>query len=286
LLAVLIFFQGDHDRAQSLLQESLTIAREVNDKRAIADALVILGYVAFFQGGYDAMRSPLEQGLTLHREVGDQRGIAMALYGLGWLALGQGDYGTARSFYEESLNLFRRLGHQWFTANCLEGLAVVVAEQGLSEWAARLCGAAQTIRESIYATRPPVGQIIFDRAVDIAKEKLGEETFAKAFAEGKAMTVEEVLITRGPLVASEQNSTLHQQSRSALKISTENPDGLTPREVEVLCLIAKGLTAGQVADQLVISQRTVTSHLSSIYGKINVSTRAAAVRYAIEHGIV
>jgi predicted ATPase/DNA-binding CsgD family transcriptional regulator len=285
LLAVLIFFQGDHVRAHALLQESLTIAREVNDKRAIADALVILGYVAFFQGGYDAMRSPLEQGLLLHREVGDQRGIAMALYGLGWLALGQGDYGTARSFYEESLNVFRRLGHQWFSANCLEGLAAVVAIQGLCEWAARLCGVAQTIRETIHASRPPIGQIIFDRAVDTASAKLGEEAFAKAFSEGKSMTVEEVLITRGPLAESKKDSTIHQHSRSALTLANENPDGLTPREIEVLCLIAKGLNASQVADQLVISQRTVTSHLSSIYGKINVSTRAAAVRYAIEHGM-
>src|SRR5438876_5841502 len=134
----------------------------------------------------------------LHREVGDQRGIAMALYGLGWLALGQSDYGTARAFYEESLNLFRRLGHQWFIANCLEGLAAVVAVQGLSEWAARLCGVAQTIRETIYASRPPAGQIIFDQAVDIAKTKLGEEAFAKTFSEGKAMTIEEVLVKRGP----------------------------------------------------------------------------------------
>jgi DNA-binding NarL/FixJ family response regulator len=53
----------------------------------------------------------------------------------------------------------------------------------------------------------------------------------------------------------------------------------------VLRLVAMGLTDAQVAEQLVISPRTVTSHLTSIYGKISVSTRTAAARYAIEHGL-
>jgi len=61
------------------------------------------------------------------------------------------------------------------------------------------------------------------------------------------------------------------------------PDGLTAREVEVLRLVAQGLTDPQVADQLVISPHTVNSHLKAIYGKIGVSSRHAATRYAIEH---
>ena len=64
------------------------------------------------------------------------------------------------------------------------------------------------------------------------------------------------------------------------------PDGLTAREVEVLCLVAQGLTNEQVAEELVISRRTVNTHLTSIYGKIHVSSRSAATRYAIEHNLV
>ena len=61
---------------------------------------------------------------------------------------------------------------------------------------------------------------------------------------------------------------------------------LTAREVEVLRLVAQGLTNDQVAEQLVISSRTVNTHLTSIYGKIHVSSRSAATRYAIEHNLV
>ena len=64
------------------------------------------------------------------------------------------------------------------------------------------------------------------------------------------------------------------------------PDGLTAREVEVLRLVAQGLTNEQVAEQLVISSRTVNTHLTAIYRKIGVSSRSAATRYAIEHHLI
>jgi DNA-binding NarL/FixJ family response regulator len=64
------------------------------------------------------------------------------------------------------------------------------------------------------------------------------------------------------------------------------PDGLTAREVEVLRLVAQGLTDPQVAEQLVISPHTVNSHLKAIYGKISVSSRNAATRYALEHHLM
>ena len=70
------------------------------------------------------------------------------------------------------------------------------------------------------------------------------------------------------------------------KSSPAHPDGLTVREVEVLRLVARGLTDGQVAEKLVISPRTVNTHLTSIYGKIGVSSRSTAARYAIEHHLI
>ena len=74
-----------------------------------------------------------------------------------------------------------------------------------------------------------------------------------------------------------------QSSTPPAKSPPTFPDGLTAREVEVLRLVAQGLTDVQIADHLIISPRTVNSHLTSIYGKIQVSSRAAATRYAIEH---
>ena len=64
------------------------------------------------------------------------------------------------------------------------------------------------------------------------------------------------------------------------------PAGLTPREVEVLRLVATGLTDAQVAEKLFISLRTVNAHLRAIRAKLGVSSRSAVTRYALEHQLI
>ena len=65
-----------------------------------------------------------------------------------------------------------------------------------------------------------------------------------------------------------------------------HPAGLTAREIAVLRLVAQGLTDAQVAEKLVLSPRTVSTHLTSIYGKLQVNSRSAATRFAVENGVV
>jgi DNA-binding NarL/FixJ family response regulator len=65
-----------------------------------------------------------------------------------------------------------------------------------------------------------------------------------------------------------------------------NPFGLTAREIDVLRLVTQGLTTTQIAEQLKISPRTADAHLRSIYSKLEVSSRAAATRSAIEHKLI
>jgi DNA-binding NarL/FixJ family response regulator len=69
------------------------------------------------------------------------------------------------------------------------------------------------------------------------------------------------------------------------RTEAEKCDGLTEREIEVLRYVAQGLTDAQVAEHLIISPRTVHSHLNSIYSKLGISSRSAATRYAIEHNL-
>ena len=87
---------------------------------------------------------------------------------------------------------------------------------------------------------------------------------------------------RQPLFAAQTRS----QSRMHTEASPAYPEGLSGREVEVLRLLAHGLTDAQIAEALVISPRTVNAHLRSIYAKLNVTSRHAAMHYALKQKLV
>jgi DNA-binding NarL/FixJ family response regulator len=96
------------------------------------------------------------------------------------------------------------------------------------------------------------------------------------------MTPEQVLVNVEPMPKPALTT-----SSSASVASLPPPHaGLTPRELEVLQLLAQGLTSAQIAEQLIISLLTVNTHVRSIYSKLGVTSRSAATRYAIEHDLV
>jgi DNA-binding CsgD family transcriptional regulator len=78
----------------------------------------------------------------------------------------------------------------------------------------------------------------------------------------------------------------HGEPRTPPGKRRRNPGGLTRREVDVLRLAARGLTTRQIADRLYISPKTADHHIQHIYGKIGVSTRAAAALWAMQHTVV
>ena len=121
--------------------------------------------------------------------------------------------------------------------------------------------------------------------MSVARAQLGEEAFANAWAEGRNMTPEQALAAQGRETVPKRVPA-GQLTTPPAKSPPTYPDGLTAREVEVLRLVAQGLTDAQIAQHLVISPRTVNWHLTSIYGKIQVPSRSGATRYAIEHQLV
>jgi predicted ATPase/DNA-binding SARP family transcriptional activator len=189
-LGLLVHFQGDYGAARALLEENLAIVRGLGNKEGIAWSLLRLGEVADGQGEYGAARAFLEESLAISRELGDKGGIARSLGSLGRVAGDQGDYGAARALLEESLAIFRELGHKREIAMNLEGLAAVAVAEAQSERAVRLFGAAEGLREAIGAPLPPADRAEHNRSVAAARTALGEEAFAAAWAEGRALSLE------------------------------------------------------------------------------------------------
>ena len=284
-LANLLFIsQGDPAKVHTLLEEGLALCREVGHKEGIAWALSLLGEVFLQQGDTVKARSLLEESVALTREIG-KRDIDWSLFVLGRVAASEGDYAAAGTLYEESLAIGREMGDDLNIPSYLEGLADVVAIQGESLWTARLLGSAETLREARGTPIPPVYRAGYERSVASARIQLGEKAFAAAWVEGRGMTAEQAVAAQGQAILSQPSPT-ELLSTSPVKTSTTNPDGLTPREVDVLVLLAQGLTSAQIAEQLMIGVVTVNFHVRSIYSKLGVTSRSAATRYALDHHLV
>src|SRR6266699_2645143 len=273
-LARVVFWQGDLVRARTLAEEGLASASETGTTIAEALALALQGEIALAQGEATTARRLIEQSHALWQEIDNQGMLASTGSLLAKVLAVEGDHTAARKAYEESL-----LGGLAIVdiAPALEGLAVVAAEQGETTWAVRLLAAAAAQRDSLGTPLPPVYRANYERFLADARAQLGEQAFAATWAGGRGMTWEQALADRGPVtIPGETHPT------PPAKLPPTYPDGLTVREVEVLRLLAQGLTDAQIAAQLIISPRTVNTHLKAIYGKIQVSSRVAATRYALE----
>src|SRR5439155_1206242 len=156
-------------------------------------------------------------------------------------------------------------------------------------------GAAESLRTDIGAqselgglflmAMTPIERATYQQAVAAAQIQLGKEAFATAWDEGRTMTPEQALAAQRPVMMPTTTPAGLSTVPNAPKASPYHA-GLTTREVEVLRLVAQWLTDTQLAQQLVISPRTVNWHLTSIYSKLQISSRSAATRYALEHKLV
>jgi predicted ATPase/serine/threonine protein kinase/DNA-binding CsgD family transcriptional regulator len=282
LLGMVLLFLGYLAQAHVRLEESLAISREVGYKFSVALSSQLLGLVAFLQGDVARASSLLEESLVLLKEVGERGRIAGVFAGQGLISFSQGDYAAARALLEESLQISLELDYKWDIAGGLEELAAVVAAQGEPVRAVWYMSAAQALREAIETPLPSFFQALHEFTIASTRPRLGEQAFATAWAEGSTMRPEQALTAQAPMVIPTTAPAEPSFVPHAAKAQTY-PDGLTAREVEVLRLVAQGLTNEQVAEQLIISPRTVNTHLTSIFSKIGVSSRGAATRYAIEH---
>jgi DNA-binding NarL/FixJ family response regulator len=286
------FAQGDIVSVRVLAEECLAQCRAMKHQDGLAHALDLLGQCALRQGEAERAQELFEESLALFRLLGEQRNIAWSLSRVARAAEAQGDNAAAFARYQESLALFREVDDPRGLASCLKGWAELVARQGEAVWAARLWGAA----ESLHAVKRPHDIFILPamdtddgQLMAAARTQLGEQAFAKALAEGRLMTPEQALAARDkPLIPDRTpvKSDMKAGMDTHQRPSPTYPHGLTEREVEVLRLVARGLTDAQIAEKLVISPRTVNAHLRSIYNKLGITSRNAATYVAIEHQLI
>jgi len=232
-LGLVLVEQGAYAQAEELLQESYALSQARGDKDLMASVLCSLGVVALYQGELDQAQARLENSLALHREQKSRLGCARTLNQLGRVAFYQHQAARAQALHEESRALFRELGNQRSYANALSHLAPVwlaqaVPEQALAAlressaifqdledrhgniWnlerfaelaglqgeavkAARLWAAAEALREQMGIPLPPMEMTRYAEPLAAARAQLTETAWNSAWAEGRAMSLEQAL---------------------------------------------------------------------------------------------
>ena len=192
-LGTIALYRGEHERATASLTEALELLREVGDTDGIAALLGQLGYAALLRRDYGRATACFEESLALYQDMGSTLGSGYMLVCLGRALLAQGDHARAWAALKEGLQLNRQAGNRWYIAGCLEALAAATAAGGEPARAARLWGATEALRAALAAPLPPVERPLYDGYVAAARAHADAAAFAAAWAEGRALTLEQAL---------------------------------------------------------------------------------------------
>jgi non-specific serine/threonine protein kinase len=213
----------------------------------------------------------VEAGLELERARGDDYFAGIRLSDIGVIRHDLGQLDAALARYGESIEALSRVGGVWYLSSPFSGIASLTAESD-PEAAARLLGAAQALQDQGGANPWTTETERNARALERTRAVLGDDAFERAFRTGYDLPVEEAVGIAGALV--------ERESEAKRTVATALPTELTPREREVLELIAAGLSDREIGAALSISPRTASKHVANILGKLEVSTRAEAVARA------
>ena len=268
--------RGNYAEAVARADEAITLllpieGTETPGPAALSRTYANLGRSAFAQRDFVRAAAALQESLVRASAVGFIWGHGDTLRSLGDLAREQGDYEQALACYRESVELAREHGDPNFLAMALAGISVVAAAQERLESAVHLAAAAAALRERVGVPVEEWQRATFDHGLAQAKSAMTPEMFIRLWAEGFAMAPEavfaEALATASPSPSADETARSYDAASEA---------GLTPREVEVLRLLAEGLSDREIAESLVLSPRTVGWHVTHLLTKLDVQSRTAA----------
>jgi predicted ATPase/DNA-binding CsgD family transcriptional regulator len=313
--------QGDHARARALAAESLALARVEGDRVAEAENLFLLSRAASQQGAATEATEFATEAAALNRALGDERALPWALQRLGIEAFAAGDWTEAAAFlaealagfravanplgvayasgslglawhlqgdrrqaaalFRESLLLHRELADPYNTAHTLVHVALLATEAGDVARAARILGAADGLFAATGTARLRYLPEIEDRAQAEARSRLGPKTYVAMWETGRALSFADAIEEGLAAIAAGGGDAL--PARSSAETAS---DGLTTREREVLRHLIAGRSNAEIAAALFVSRRTITTHVSRLYAKLGVSSRAEAIAFTHRHELV
>jgi non-specific serine/threonine protein kinase len=305
--------QGDREAALPLLDRAIEWARAGGEVIREAEALLSRGRAKLVIGDPTGGRADVEASLALQEEFGDAGGLAAALWLGGAAAQADGELGLARERLERSVALgadadqpvtasraHYLLGSVLFDLGDLDGaeaalavsvpvvidlddrfaipialsvLARLAAARGRPRVALRLAGAAAEYEETNQTNRPQFVRALLDDALATVVEQVGHPAAQRLQAEGRTMPVRELI-----------GAGLERRPEEAWQVGVSPP--LTAREEEIAVMVAAGLTNREIAERLVLSVRTVETHVARALTKLGFTNRGQLTAWAHHEGLI
>lgn len=264
----------NYKRARILIDEALTVAKEAGDPHRLALAINVLGDLERFEHNYERAQVVYEQCLERMRQIGSARDEATVLHNLAHAHLHQGHLNQAYQFFCESMSLRKEQGDTQGLAECLIGFGAVASVSGMPVQAVHLLAAAVVLGGKPLLAQWPAERMEYEYYLSAVRAQLTNQEFEVAEREGQTWTMEQSIqyALSLPLVPPAPASEVEEEF-----------GGLSLREREIATLIGQGKTNGKIAAELVLSKRTVEKHVANILSKLDFTSRAQIMRWAMEH---
>jgi predicted ATPase/DNA-binding CsgD family transcriptional regulator len=275
-LGLIAHIIGHTEEAQGQLEQALELFVAIGDRGGQARTLASQARHARERGDLARATRLVNEAISLFRAVGDLFGTAQGLANLGHIKLALDDRPAAADAFRHALTNWRAIGNTVDVAECLEGVAAVVAN-AQPRRAANLLGAGEALRESSGALVAAVDLTRYAQLVARVKNQLRDATFATAWREGRELPIDEAM------------DLALRDDAAGVAAATGEVDGaglLSARERDVAQLIAGGSSNREIADALVVSVKTVETHIQHIFRKLNVKARSEVAVWAARHGLI
>ncbi len=277
--------QGSPGETGPLFEEALALFRALGLGEFTALPLLNLGLLAYDAGDDARARALLTEALGLRLRAGNEAGAAIVRHAIADLSRERGDRAEAAARYRENLTVYRSLRDASGIADSLTGMALSLAAGAGPERAVRVLAAAAAVRDGLGATVHASLRKDDDAFLARARTEMGEAAFALTWAAGTGLPLDQAVAEADAALVRVPRSPAPVVDQAPTPPSPGGEHGLTRREVEVLRLIASGMTDRQIGEALFVSHATARTHVGRVLSKLGLSTRAAAAAYAHRHGL-
>lgn len=267
---------GRYEEARKMVDEALPLLREAGNLYSIALSLNGSGDLARCQQNYKLAQAHYKESITLLRELGAMRDLASSMHNLAHTYVHLGEIEPAFALLNESTNLQQELSNVPGIGECLIGFAAIASVSDMPAQSIRLLSAAVAIGGEEITKTWPATIMEYDHYLAHARNQVSEMVFDEEQAAGRNMNIEQAVVYA--LDVAEKALRTRQSTRMV--------NELTPRELEVAILIGQALSNAEIAEKLVLSKRTVESHIANIRSKLHFTKRAQIVQWVIANGLV